>query len=399
MSELPWPADHVERRPLAALVPYARNARVHSPQQVSQIAASMREWGFTIPVLVDEKDEIIAGHGRVMAAFELGFEAAPVMVAKGWTQKQIRAYRIADNQLALNAAWDVKLLAAELEEFPDLSALVGVSDREMMRIINKGGRNVEWLGDPEAIPELPLAVTSKRGDIWQMGEHRLMCGSSIVEADRAALLEGRRPQCCLTDFPYGLGGTVSKKNKYQQYDDSKDNLAELVAVLMPVLIDLCERVVLTPGNWNVWRYPRPTWTMAWFTPSNTGRGPWGFSVWQPILCYGKDPKLQNGMGSYPDALVQSEIPPQTGHPCAKPVGVWEWLTERVSNKGEMIFEPFAGSGTTLITGTMKGNPVLAMEISPAYCDVCVTRWQDFTGEKARLNGGPSFDDVAGTIRP
>ena len=129
-----WPADKIERRPLAELTPYLNNARTHSEAQVEQLAASIREWGFTMPVLVDERHDVIAGHGRLLAAEKLGLEAVPVMVARGWTPKQIKAYRLADNQLALNSAWDVKLLAAELGELVGMESLIGFSDEELARL-------------------------------------------------------------------------------------------------------------------------------------------------------------------------------------------------------------------------------------------------------------------------
>lgn len=389
-----WPADMVERRQLSSIKHYGKNARTHSPDQIAQIAASIREFGFVMPLLLDEQGELIAGHGRALAAKKLELGEVPVMVARGWSEKQIKAYRIADNQLSLNAGWDVKLLAAELGDIPDMAELVGFNERALLRIMEKGDRddNSEF-GDPDLIPPHGPNV-STTGDLWLMGEHRLLCGSSLLEADRNRLFNGIKPVCCLTDPPYGIGATSSKKNKYADYNDNEDNLATIVREIMPVVTSLCERVVLTPGNANVWRYPRPTWTLAWFTPAGIGSGPWGFCCWQPILCYGKDPKLQIGIGRYPDAIVHTEAASNLGHPCAKPVHFWEWLTERASNRGETIFEPFSGSGTTLITGTMKQNPVYAMEISPMYVDLAVRRWQDFTGKAAILDGdGRSFEDV------
>lgn len=142
-QQVPWPADRIQRRPVASLKASGRNARLHSQQQVDQIAASIKEWGFTMPVLVDEKDEVIAGHGRLMAAHKLGLPEVPVMVAVGWTPAQVRAYRLADNQLALNSAWDVPLLAAELKAISGLEALVGFSADQLL----------EFLKPPEGPPE------------------------------------------------------------------------------------------------------------------------------------------------------------------------------------------------------------------------------------------------------
>lgn len=167
-----WPADRVERRKVAALIPYAKNARTHSPEQVEQLAASIREWGFTMPILVDEKDEIIAGHGRVLAAETLGLDTVPAMVASGWTQRQIKAYRLADNRLALNAAWDVNLLAAELGDLKGMENLMGFSDAELMDLFK-----VETAPDefPQADESLPVEhVCPRCGYQWSGGASRVI---------------------------------------------------------------------------------------------------------------------------------------------------------------------------------------------------------------------------------
>lgn len=169
----PWPADAVERRPIDSLVPYAKNARTHSEAQIEQICALMREFGFTIPVLVDEKGEIIAGHGRILAAKRIGYESVPVMVARGWTQRQIKAYRLADNQVALNAAWDVKLLAAELEDLVGLESLIGFGEGELEAIM-RGDETRPLPTQEEARATLaerfglpPFSVLNAREGRWQ----------------------------------------------------------------------------------------------------------------------------------------------------------------------------------------------------------------------------------------
>src|SRR5688572_13098777 len=196
----PWPADRVERWAIDRLLPYARNARTHSPAQVAQIAASMREWGWTNPVLVDETGELIAGHGRIEAAKLLGITEAPVMVARGWTPAQKRAYVLADNQLALNAGWDGKLLAAEVA---DLQAgefdvtLLGFSAAQLRGMA--GGKT-----DPDETPPTPEEPISRTGDVWILGEHRLICGDSTKAEDVATLLAGAAPHLMVTDPPYGV---------------------------------------------------------------------------------------------------------------------------------------------------------------------------------------------------
>jgi len=179
-----WPADKVERRAVASLVPYARNARTHSEEQVAQIAASIREWGWTVPVLVDDKGSLIAGHGRVLAARKLGITDVPVMVATGWSAAQIASYRLTDNKLALNAGWDDELLRLELGELGlegfDLS-LIGFSDLELKDIL---ADRTEGLTDPDDVPEVQAEAVSTLGDVWLLGRHRLVCGD-CTDAGRA----------------------------------------------------------------------------------------------------------------------------------------------------------------------------------------------------------------------
>jgi ParB-like chromosome segregation protein Spo0J len=166
-----WPADKVERRPVAGLIPYARNARAHSEEQVAQIAASIREWGWTMPVLVDERDEIIAGHGRVLAAQRLGLAQIPVMVARGWSDAQKRAYVIADNKLTLNAGWDAALLTLELGDLKEAGfdlGLTGFLDGEIGELFARAAIKA-GLTDPDEVPPAPAIPVSKLGDVWLLG--------------------------------------------------------------------------------------------------------------------------------------------------------------------------------------------------------------------------------------
>jgi len=190
--------------PIAKLIPYARNARTHSPEQVAQIAASIREFGFTVPVLVDEQGTLIAGHGRLLGAQQLGITDVPTMVARGWTAAQIQAYRLADNQLALNAGWDRELLGLELGELKlggfDL-ALTGFGELELGDLL---ADRTQGLTDPDDAPEAPEHPVSRTGDLWLLGRHRLLCGDSTVAADVERVLGGGvEPHLMVTDPPYG----------------------------------------------------------------------------------------------------------------------------------------------------------------------------------------------------
>ena len=202
-----WPADRTERRPVSGLIPYARNARTHSEEQVAQIAASIREWGWTMPVLVDERDEIIAGHGRVLAAQRLGLNTIPVMVARGWTDAQKRAYVIADNKLTLNAGWDAALLTLELGDLKSAGfdlGLTGFLDGEVKELFARQAIKA-GLTDPDAAPEPPADPTSRLGDVWILGKHRLACGDCTSAPVVERCLSGAaRPLLMVTDPPYGV---------------------------------------------------------------------------------------------------------------------------------------------------------------------------------------------------
>ncbi len=198
-----WPADSVERRPVAALAPNARNARTHSEAQIGQIVASIREWGWTVPVLIDEAGSIIAGHGRVLAAQRMGLVEVPTMVARGWTEAQKRAYLIADNKLTENGGWDDAMLRVELQDLQAMgfdTLLTGFDEREIKAMGTVGNT------DPEEVPTPPdpAAAISKAGDVWLCGDHRIACGDSTDSKTVQAALGGAKPLLMVTDPPYGV---------------------------------------------------------------------------------------------------------------------------------------------------------------------------------------------------
>lgn len=393
-----WPADRVERRPVAELLPYARNARTHSDEQVAQIAASIREWGWTTPVLVDEAGQIIAGHGRVMAARKLGLAEVPVMVAAGWSEAQRRAYVLADNKLALNAGWDADLLKLELGDLQadgfDL-ALTGFDGDELATLL---ADPTEGLTDPDETPAVQAKAVTEPGDVWVLGRHRLVCGSCTDMVAVDAAMNGDTADLCLTDPPYGLGkGKESGKNDYAEYEDTRDNLINLAKDWLPIARTVAKVVVFSPGVTNQWLYPEPNWVMCWFYGGGQLRSPWGFNCWQPFLCYGKEPGLAAGRGARPDA-IDMNTPANAAdinHPCPKPVKLWEWFLERlVFVENAILFEPFSGSGTTIMAAERKNISVRAVELTPVYVDVAVRRWQQFTGKAAVLESdGRTFAEV------
>lgn len=384
-------------RPISDLIPFARNSRTHSDAQIAQIAASIREFGWTNPLLIDEAGGIIAGHGRLLAARKLGLVDVPCIVLDGLTDAQKRALVIADNKLALNAGWDADLLSSEIaglgEDGFDLS-LLGFNEDELAALLVD---KTEGLTDPDDIPEAPAEPVTVLGDVWLLGKHRIVCGDCTDVGAVDAVLQGRKADLCLTDPPYGLDSKKkSGKNSYDVYEDSLDNLKDLAALWLPLARAHSVAVVFSPGVTRQWVYPEPDWVICWFYGGGQLRSSWGFNCWQPFLCYGKDPSLANGRGARPDA-IDMNTPANAGdlnHPCPKPVKLWTWFLERLTfSVNAVLYEPFCGSGTTLIAAEMAGLSVAAIELSPAYVDVAVIRWQEFTGLQAKHEDGRLFDDM------
>lgn len=415
-----WPADRVERRPVADLVPYARNARTHSDEQVAQIAASIREWGWTTPVLVDEAGGLIAGHGRVMAARKLGIAEVPVMVAAGWTEAQKRAYVLADNKLALNAGWDNDLLAVELGELNtggfDIG-LTGFSPDELAALLVD---KTEGLTDPDAVPETPARAVTVPGDTWLLGKHRLRCGDSTVATDVEALLAGVRPHLMVTDPPYGVNYDHNWRNEAARTSKGMGNRALGAGAVGKVLnddrADWKEAYDLFPGDVAyVWHASTQSHVFANSLVDS------GFEIRAQIIwakqqfaigrgnyhrqhepCWYVVRKRSGATAHWSGDRKQSTLwhidkpaKSETGHSTQKPVDCMKRPIENNSSPGQAVYEPFSGSGTTIIAGEMTARCVYAMELSPEYVDVAVKRWQDFTGDKATLEAdGRTFEDVA-----
>jgi len=388
-----WPADAPERRTVASLIPYARNARTHSDAQVAQIAASIREWGWTNPILVDETGGIIAGHGRVLAARKLKIEDVPCIIASGWSEAQKRAYILADNQLAINAGWDMDLLKVEIGDLKtegfDLG-LIGFDGNFLDTLMADPG--TDGLTDPDDVPEVSQFPVSATGDVWVLGKHRLLCGDS-TDPEATGRIEAADADMLLSDPPYGIG------YEYEDHDDS-DN--EENAQLVADAFALCPAPkVWTPGLPNLARDIKRLGrarVLVWFKKfAAAGNGLGGASTWEPILVVGHTParRLNNDVIQ---VMTEREsvggVSLRTLHSCPKPVALYAALVEALSDPGDLIYEPFSGSGTTLISCEKTGRSCRAIEITPAYVDVAVKRWQAFTGKEATLDGdGRTFNEV------
>ena len=408
-----WPSDALERRTVASLIPYARNARTHSDAQVAQIAASIREWGWTNPVLIDEAGGIIAGHGRVMAARKLKIEEVPCIVATGWSEAQKRAYVLADNQLAMNAGWDMDLLKVEIGELKtegfDLG-LMGFDAGFLDTLMADPG--TDGLTDPDDVPEVSQFPVSATGDVWQLGKHRLLCGDSTVATDVDKVLQGVRPLLMVTDPPYGVeyeaewrddragktGATGTAKGKVMN-DDRADwreawalfpgevayiwhaglRAREVVESLeasgfamRAQIIWAKSQLAMSRGHYHFQHEP------CWYAVRKGGTGHWSGDRKQTTLWQIDKPRKS-----------------ETGHSTQKPVECMKRPIENNSTPGQAVYEPFSGSGTTIIAAEMTGRQCLAIELAPEYVDVAVKRWQAFTGKDATLDGiDRTFNEIA-----
>lgn len=413
----------VEYRAVAELIPYASNSRTHSEQQVAQIAASIREFGWTNPLLVDEKGTIIAGHGRLLAAQKLGEKQAPCITLDGLTDAQKRALVIADNKLALNAGWDSELLASELKGLGDDGfdlSLLGFSEDELAGLLVD---KTEGLTDPDEIPEAPADPVTKLGDVWLLGKHRIVCGDSTDADCVAKCLNGVTPHLMVTDPPYGVEYDANWRNEAARASEGMGNRAIGAGAVGKVLnddrADWSEAWGLFPGDVAyVWHAGLHAATVAeslcvagfglrsqviWAKQQFAiGRGDYH---WQHEPCWYAVRKGSKGYyagGRKQSTLWQIDKPQksETGHSTQKPVECMKRPIENNSSPGQAVYEPFSGSGTTIIAGEMTGRSIHAIELNPAYVDVAVIRWQEFTGQKATLEAtGEEFDALKDIKKP
>jgi len=409
-----WPADKVERRAVAALIPYARNARTHSDAQVAQIAASIMEWGWTTPVLIDEAGGIIAGHGRVLAARKLALPDVPVMVAAGWSEAQKKAYVLADNQLALNAGWDMDLLKVEVGDLSvagfDLD-LIGFDDKLLADLLADPNAG---LTDPDEVPEPPADPVTVLGDVWIMARHRLVCGDS-TEADTVAKLLGSvKPHLMVTDPPYGVDYDASWRNEYDEAIGKTPNYKRSVGkVENDDRADWSEAWALFPGDvayvWHADIYSPvvaaslaangfvPRALIVWSKQKHSfGRGHYHNQL-EPLWYMVRKGATGHWTGDRKQTTVwqidRNKLN-ETGHSTQKPIECMQKPIENNSSPGQAVYDPFSGSGTTIIAGETTGRHIYAVELNPAYVDVAVTRWQNFTGQKAIHEAtGKTFDEM------
>jgi len=398
----------IETRLVADLIPYAANSRTHSDAQVAQIAASIKEFGWTNPILIDGDNTIIAGHGRLLAARKLGMEEVPAIILDHLTKAQQRALVIADNQLALNAGWDIDMLKAEIEDLNlegfDLG-LLGFDDKFLDGLLEP--EPSEGLTDEDAVPEVPEQPKTVLGDVWVLGNHRLMCGDSTSIDAVEKLMDGVKPHLMVTDPPYGVN--------YDPSDGAKRaGIKKGVTgkVLNDDRADWSDTWALFPGSVAyVWHADKKGHIVADSLIKN-GFEIRGQIIWAKtghILGKGHYHQMHEpcwyavkGNSFWQGARDQDSVwrigkdrkgdDKQTNHGTQKPVEVMLRPILNNSSQGQAVYEPFCGSGTTLIACEKSGRSCLAMELDPKYCDVIIKRWQDFTGQKAvHAETGETFD--------
>lgn len=385
----------IEQVEIEKLIPYARNSRTHSDTQIAQIAASIKEFGFTNPVLVDGDNQIIAGHGRVMGAQRLNLTEVPCIRLAHLNNAQKRAYVIADNKIALNAGWDEEMLRLEIGELKDFDfdlSLIGFDSSEIDQMLALNDATTQGNTDEDEVPEEQSRVISNIGDVWLLGKHRLMCGDSTSATDVEKLLGGGMPHLMVTDPPYGVeyDPTRTSDNKAKSGKVLNDDIADWreawalfsgdvayvwhASLFTHVVLDSLEACGFERRAMIVWAKDRMT----------LGRGHYH---WQHEPCWYVVKKGATGhwVGDRNKTTlwsIKAREDAGHGHGTQKPIECMRRPIENNSNPGDGVYEPFSGSGTTIIAAEQTGRACYAMELNPPYVDIAVRRWQNFTGKQA-----------------
>jgi DNA modification methylase len=402
----------VERWPIGRLVPRALNPRTHSDQQVAQVAASIREFGWTNPILVGADDDVIAGHARLMAARKLGMEEVPVILLRHLSGAQRRALVIADNQLALNAGWDEETLRLELTLLQDADydlGLVGFDDVELSRLLEKQEAQA-GLTDEDDVPELSEVHVSAPGDLWILGHHRVLCGDATSLLDVKRLMAGDAADLVFTDPPYNVdyeGYTDDKltikgdrmtPGQFQQF------LSSTFASYRQTVKPGASMYVCHSSSWQ--REFQNAMESAGFEmrcqiiwAKNTFA--WGFGRYkfqhEPIFYAHVANQKDSWYGDKSQSTLWEEKKPAANriHPTAKPVELVERALVNSSKAGDIVMDLFGGSGSTLVGCERRGRKARLMELDPKYVDCIVRRWEQYTGQQATLDAdGRSFEVLA-----
>jgi len=407
-----WLADKIQQWPVAKLIPYARNARTHSDEQVAQIAASIAEFGFTNPILVGADGVIVAGHGRLAAAQKLAMEMVPVVVLEHLSPTQRRALVIADNRIAENAGWDETMLRVEMEALQlddfDMS-LTGFDADALAELMAGGGGDDSGNTDDDAVPEVLENSISRTGDVWLLGPHRLLCGDSTLAESYAQLLQGEEVDMVFTDPPYNVNYANTAKDKMRGKNRAilNDNLGDgfydfLLAALTPTVANCRGAIYVAMSSseldvlQSAFREAGGKWSTFVIWAKNTftmGRSDYQ-RQYEPILYGWPEGGKHHWCGDRDQSDVWQIKKPHKNdlHPTMKPVELVERAIRNSSRPGNSVMDPFGGSGTTLIAAEKTGRIARLIELDPKYVDVIVRRWQDWTGKQAtRESDGVAFD--------
>jgi site-specific DNA-methyltransferase (adenine-specific) len=368
----------------------------------------MKEWGWTTPILIDEAGQIIAGHGRVLAARKLGYADVPVMVAEGWTEAQKRAYVIADNKLALNAGWDMDMLKVELSDLKlefDLG-LTGFSDEELKSLL---AETTVGLTDEDAVPEVQAEPISKPGDVWLLGKHRVMCGDSTSIDAVETLMGGGLADQLVTDPPYNIAYEGGSKKREQIKND--EMASDTFRQFLRDAFVAADTVMKSGAVFYIWHADSEGYnfrgacidagwqvrqTLIWNKDNSAfGRQDYHWKH-EPCLYGWKDGAAHLWAADRKQTTVISCKRPSKSelHPTMKPVELMQYQVENNTKGSDVVLDLFGGSGSTLIACEKTGRHARLMELDPKYVDVIVRRWQEFTGKQATLEStGEKFPNI------
>lgn len=400
---------------IESIIPFAMNSRLHSDAQVAQLAASIREFGFTNPVLIDQDKNLIAGHGRVMAARKLGLASVPAIVVTGLDERKRRALVIADNKLAMNATWDDEVLKNELSDLAgDFGELMGFSEEELAAMLQEATQIEDGLTDEDAVPDLAGEPVTKPGDVWLLGKHRLMCGDSTSIDAVDTLMDGNKADMLFTDPPYGVayeGGHNTKKRTQIKNDALEgENLTGLfygaLSVAHIVTHDHAAFYVWYASGKSVETFaalselPLKLRAIIQWYKVRSGLGAFMSQYipnCEPCIYAYKNGSSPQWFGPTDEKTVWELKKEQRNdfHPTQKPIELPERAINNSSKKGQIILDLFGGSGSTMIACEKTNRQARLMELDPKYVDVIVKRWQDFTGKKAtHAETGKTFAEYA-----
>ena len=404
------------KKKVSELIPYINNSRTHSEEQITQIVSSIKEFGFTNPILIGEDNSIIAGHGRLQAVKRLGLEEVPCITISGLTKTQIKALIIADNQLALNAGWDLEKLSVEIEGLEDDKfdiSILGFEDKFLNDLMKE---EVKGLTDEDAVPEAKENPKSKLGDIFILGNHRLMCADATIKTDVEKLLNSQNADMIFTDPPYGMSygggraegstpkGALVKAHGMIKNDDLRnDDLVNLIKESLNLALSVSKKgcSAYICFTWRTYKEFYNAISDAGFNIKNCivwdkksiGLGNSNYRPQHEFIFYCGDQWY--GDKSQSDVWYMSRgATSEYVHPTQKPVELICKALENSSKREDVIIDCFGGSGSTLIACEKLGRKANLMELDPKYCDVIIQRWQQFTGKEAiHEQSGKTYNSI------